>query len=307
MVKRHYENHELLKYTEREPNLTSFEDKELLLHLDSFCLGDTICFASFLDPFVEFHKPKKVLVSTFFPHLLHSTNPIYEFINANQSESLVIDKLIDVGYNKSSMSHTVNGMFYAAKDTMFLPQSTKPGKCPVIPKVRNPKINKITIGPESVKKISQWNYPNGWQTIVDKLNDDFFEVYNVSYEDTLNLKNVKGFHGFDNLNVALNHILESRFFIGLSSGLSWLAWAYDVPVVMISNFTKEHNEFKCYRVKNTSVCNGCFNTFKNIKTHCPLFLGTDRENECHNKITPEMVMEQINKATLFTIPSKIIY
>jgi autotransporter strand-loop-strand O-heptosyltransferase len=94
----------------------------------------------------------------------------------------------------------------------------------------------------------------------------------------------------------LGHILSSRLFIGLSSGLSWLAWAYDVPVVMISNFTKSWNEFDCYRVDNPAGCNGCFNIFQNIKSHCPIFEGTLRENECHKKITPEMVIQKINLA-----------
>ena len=31
MVKRHYDNSELLKYTERDSNLSNFKDKELLL------------------------------------------------------------------------------------------------------------------------------------------------------------------------------------------------------------------------------------------------------------------------------------
>ena len=300
MVKRHYENNELLKYTEREPNTTTFEGKEILMHLDSFCLGDTICFASLIDAFVDYHKPKYIYVSTFFPHLLKSQNPKYEFINANQSEHLTIDKLIDVGYEKKSLDHTMGGMFYAAKDTMFLPQTTKPGKVHVIPKVRLPKMDKVTIGPESLKEIAKWGQDGGWQVVVDGLHKSNYEVYNVSYENTLNLQNVKGFHGFDDINVALNHILESRFFIGLSSGLSWLAWAYGVPVVMISNFTKPQNEFECFRVTNPYVCNGCFNVFNSIKSSCPIFEGTSRQHECHKSITPQMVIDKVNEAILFT-------
>ena len=300
MVKRHYDKSELLKYTEREPNLPNFKDKELLLHFDSFCLGDTICFSSLMDPFMEYHKPKKVYVSTFFPHLLKSTNPKYEFINANESKSINVDKLIDVGYHKDNMSHTLGGMFYAAKDTMFLPQDTKPGKCPVIPKQRIVNKNKITMGPETIKDISKWEYNEGWQTVVNELVKNNYDVYNVSYENTLNLENVKGFHGNNDLNISLNHILESRFFIGLSSGLSWLAWAYGVPVVMISNFTKNQNEFECFRVENPYVCNGCFNMFPNIRNRCPIFFNTKRENECHRSITPGMVINKINEAIIFT-------
>lgn len=296
MVKRHYEEHELLKYNQRDPNITNYEGKELLLHFDSFCLGDTICFSSFMDSFMEYHKPKFVWVTTFFPHLLKSHRSDYEFVPAMNDKLLQIDKLLDIGYDKDNMSHTTGGMFYAVKDTMQLPQYLKPSHCPVVPFARNINSKKITIGPETIKYISQWNYKGGWQYVVDYLNERGFEVYNISYENTLNLKNVYGFHGHDDLGVAISHLNESRFFVGLSSGLSWLAWAYKVPVVMLSNFTKRQNEFDCYRVENLNVCNGCFNIFPNIKSDCPIFKNTNRENECHLSITPQMVIEKINLA-----------
>ncbi len=48
--------------------------------------------------------------------------------------------------------------------------------------------------------------------------------------------------------------------MGLSSGLSWLAWAAGIPVVMISGFTHPTNEFATpYRVINYHACNGCWN------------------------------------------------
>lgn len=300
MIKRSFSKTELLDYVEREPNLTNFEGKEIFLHLNSFCLGDTICFTGFLEHFIEIHKPSKLIVSTFQHHLLESNNSIIEFVNANQKKTIVADKIINVGYDKENLNHTLGGMFYATKDTMLLPQNLTTGKIPVKPKQRiiNPK--KICIAPESIKHIAKWDYFGslGWQKVIDYLNSKGYEVYNISYENTLNLKNVKSYHGFDDINVSLNHILESRIFIGLSSGLSWLSWAYDVPVVMISNFTKKHNEFDCYRVDNEFSCSGCFNILPNIKTKCPLFLDTIRENECHRKITPNMVIKKIEEALL---------
>ena len=298
MIKRHFDKGELLNYKEREPNLINYENKEIFIHLNSFCLGDTICFVSFLDHFVELYNPSKLIVSTFQHHLFESTNPKIEFVNANQKKTIIADKLINVGYDKEDLNHTLGGMFYATKDTMFLPQDLKPGNIPVKPKERivNPK--KICIAPESTKNIAKWDYfgSYGWQEVVDYLVNEGYEVYNVSYENTMNLKNVKGYHGFDDINVSLNHILESKIFIGLSSGLAWLSWAYNVPVVMISNFTKPHNEFDCYRVDNPFSCSGCFNILPNIKTKCPLFLGTLRENECHRRISPETVIKKIKEA-----------
>ena len=299
MVKRHYTPEELVKYKESNPYLSNFKDATLLIHLDSFCLGDTICFSSFLDSFVEYHKPKFCYVTTFFPHLLESTNPKYKFVGATDDVFLEIDKLINVGYDKDNTNHTINGMGYAAKQTLFLPQQTKYGKTPVIKKVRKINPKKITIAPESLKPIATWDRDK-WQKVINALVSYGFEVYNVSYENTLELENVIGVHGNEDLNVSLDHILESRIFIGLSSGLSWLAWAYDVPVVMIANFTKIQNEFDCFRVWTPYVCHGCFNTYNNIKGNCPLYEGTNRANECHRVITPEMVLSQVDLALSVT-------
>ena len=53
---------------------------------------------------------------------------------------------------------------------------------------------------------------------------------------------------------------HAEFFVGLSSGLSWLAWAAGTPVVMISGFTHPTNEFATpYRVINYHACNSCWN------------------------------------------------
>jgi hypothetical protein len=68
MIQRGYQEHELLKYTLREPELRVFEGKEILMHLDSFCLGDTICFSSLIYKFMEIHNPSKLILSTFLPH-----------------------------------------------------------------------------------------------------------------------------------------------------------------------------------------------------------------------------------------------
>ncbi len=58
----------------------------------------------------------------------------------------------------------------------------------------------------------------------------------------------------------IRYLRHAAFFVGLSSGLSWLAWATGIPVVMISGFTHPINEFHTpYRVINYSACNSCWN------------------------------------------------
>jgi autotransporter strand-loop-strand O-heptosyltransferase len=108
-------------------------------------------------------------------------------------------------------------------------------------------------------------------------------------------------------NELMSIIEHSEFFIGLSSGLSWVAHAMGKKVALISNFTEDWNEFDLndenyIRITNKSVCHGCFNKIKVEHDFnpadwywCPLHKNTDRQFECHKSITPEMVLEKIEK------------
>ena len=97
----------------------------------------------------------------------------------------------------------------------------------------------------------------------------------------------------------IKQIINCEFFIGLSSGLSWLAWALGKKVVMISGATKEINEFKsnCFRVQNKTVCHGCLNDeslgylYSPPWDYCP----KNKKWECYKKISFETVKEQILK------------
>ena len=111
-------------------------------------------------------------------------------------------------------------------------------------------------------------------------------------------------HGM-NLDEMLRYIEHCEFFIGLSSGLSWVAHAAGKPVVMISGVTSEDNEFKenTLRFINKSVCHGCINK-KEYEFDpgdwlwCPIHKGTERQFECSKTITPEQVFDDIKKTYL---------
>lgn len=311
MHERDYSNIPRRQYWQNKPFAQCLTGLDVLLHLDSFCLGDSICFASFLDYFYDYHKPKSLRITTFWPELFSDTAK-YSFEPAVASpeleETIIVDKMINIGYRKEDIGDTQIGLMNSAKNHFQIPLELPPHRPPVKLKsfVKNP--NKITIGPESLKKIAQWNYCGniGWQMVVDHLVDKGYEVHNISFEKTIQLDNVIYHNGHRDINHAIQQLCESRLFIGLSSGLAWLAWAYEVPVVMIAGFTKSHNEFPCYRVRNDFVCNGCFNTFPDIKSHCPLFTDTPRANECHNRIYPQLVTNMIDKALADTSSSSAL-
>ena len=96
-------------------------------------------------------------------------------------------------------------------------------------------------------------------------------------------------------------IQHAAFFIGLSSGLSWLAWAVGAPVVMISGFTHPINEFATpYRVINYHACNSCWNDMNIRFDHkdflwCPRHANTPRQFECTRLIAANHVKDTIRR------------
>jgi autotransporter strand-loop-strand O-heptosyltransferase len=88
------------------------------------------------------------------------------------------------------------------------------------------------------------------------------------------------------------------FFIGVGSGLSWLADAAGCPVVLFSGFSMPAAEFDTpYRVINPLVCHGCYNdmTVDWLNPLCPRHHDTEREYECSVKIPPKMVISAIDR------------
>ena len=96
-------------------------------------------------------------------------------------------------------------------------------------------------------------------------------------------------------------IAGAKLFIGLSSGLSWLAWALNQKIVMISNFTESDHEFDCHRITKPDVCHGCWNNpaFRFNKGDwewCVEHEDTPQAFTCHKVITADRVISEIKKA-----------
>jgi autotransporter strand-loop-strand O-heptosyltransferase len=109
-------------------------------------------------------------------------------------------------------------------------------------------------------------------------------------------KSVDCFLDSKDIEDTIDVINNCEFFIGLSSGLSWLAWSLNKSVVLISGSVQPFFEFKNeYRVYNDKVCFGCFNDNsysldKNNWLWCP----RNKDFECSKQISFEMVKEKVN-------------
>ena len=151
-----------------------------------------------------------------------------------------------------------------------------------------------------------WLNPNGWTFVVEYLKKLGYrvlcidkEIENSNYDNVVRMpEGAEDFTGDIPLIERINLLSYAEFFIGLSSGLAWLAWSTDIPVIMISGITKPWYEFKTpYRIYNNIVCNGCFNDMQhNYKEVflCPRYKNTKQVYECSKKISAQQVIDAIN-------------
>ena len=169
----------------------------------------------------------------------------------------------------------------------------------------------VCIAVQSTMLAKYWNNPTGWREIVDFLKGAGYRVFCIDLKRThgsglvwVNMPdNAEDLTGDRPLAERARWLKHADFFVGLSSGLSWLAWASGTPVVMISGFTHPRNEFSTpYRVINFHTCNSCWNDpLVSYNRHdfftCPRHKDTPRQFECTRLITAEHV-----KSVIRTIP-----
>ena len=180
----------------------------------------------------------------------------------------------------------------------------------------------VCISTMATNPTKYWNYrsdkklkdPDGWNILIRWLKSYGYRVFVLDRDKELTFSNhhvyrvpteAEDLTGRIPIIERIHYLEHADFFIGLPSGLSWLAWNCNIPVVMISGFTMPNCEFPTpYRVTNFLFCHGCWNDtnfFFDSKAPvwCPRHVGTPREIECTRTITPKMVQETIMKIPAF--------
>ncbi|QHI96448.1 autotransporter strand-loop-strand O-heptosyltransferase [Aristophania vespae] len=167
----------------------------------------------------------------------------------------------------------------------------------------------VVIAVQASSACKYWNHPTGWMDIVAYLKQKGYRVICIDKEPVIAYQlywnslpyGVEDETGERPLSERARWLKHADFFIGLSSGLSWLAWAVKTPVVMISGFTHPINEFdNPYRVFSTHVCNSCWHDIRTPFKHdeyifCPRHKGTSRQFECTKAISPSYVIATIER------------
>ena len=164
----------------------------------------------------------------------------------------------------------------------------------------------VCIGVQASSARKGWLYPNGWNIVVDYLKTLGFRVFCIDknaqeVSEGLTIRkpeDAEDFTGNFPIMHRANMLHHAKFFIGLGSGLAWVANAVNCPVVLICGFSKDWCEFYTpWRVANRLVCNGCFNDLRvdYLRSDCPYHANTPREFECQKKISPRQVLNAIER------------
>jgi len=279
------------------------EGKNVLISFDSKSLGDSIAWIPKVEEFRKKHRCN-VYLSTFWNKLFIESYPDLNFVEpGNVVNNLYASYLIGcwegnlfknkVDWRTVPLQHVCSDILGLDHQEIICKLGTKPGPRPIEDKY-------VTISEFSTFQCKFWNYQNGWQEIVDYLNEIGYKVMCISKEET-KLNNLIKMNGRP-IEETITNILHSEFFIGISSGPSWLAWALRIPTVLISGYSAKWAEFETNieRVINENVCHGCFNKVNNNFQRgewdwCPFQKETDRQFECSKTITPQMVKDSIQK------------
>jgi ADP-heptose:LPS heptosyltransferase len=167
----------------------------------------------------------------------------------------------------------------------------------------------VCIATKSSCQAKFWNNGHGWPMVINYLKSMGYRVLCIDREAIVGQgfvwnqlpHGVEDFTGNLPLSERIALLRHADFFIGLSSGLAWLAWACRIPVVLISGFTLPICEFATpYRVYNTHGCLGCWDDITVSFDHrdflwCPRHKGTERQYECTRLITGKQVIGHIDR------------
>ena len=280
--------------------------KNVLISIDTKSMGDNIAWMPYIKEFQEKHQCV-VLASTFWNVLFQGAEEYKDihFIPPGKVvENLYASYKVgcfDNDFHQNKTNWRSIPLQQVASDYLGLEYKE------IVPSIgmntgkRPMKEKYVTLSEFSTFQSKFWNYEGGWQQIVDYIIDELgYKVAVISKEET-ELKRVVNWTSRP-ISQTVKNIAHAEFHMGVSAGPTWLAWALKVPTVLISGYSAKWGEYSTniQRVINENVCHGCFNDSgvplnRGDWNWCPRLKGTARQFECSKTITPEMVIDAINK------------
>lgn len=293
------------------------EDRDVLINMPyKGAVGDSIAWFSFVERFQRKHKARiHVLLP---PHIREMFEPSYPDITFETPESANAKPMYAVYYMGLYFGGDVDwqpvdfrlvglaetaGRILGLEDLSEQPPRVRFGSSRVDGKY-------VVVATQASNHAKHWCNPFGWYQLVKYLTKCGYKVVCIDREPVVPGPPDSGVvHAIPNgcvdmtgtwpLSERVNVIHHADFFVGLSSGLSWVAWCCDVPVVLISGICMPFGEFHTpYRVQSYHSCHGCWNDTRCEFSHtdfmwCPRHKGTPRAYECTTTITAKAVADTI--------------
>jgi autotransporter strand-loop-strand O-heptosyltransferase len=295
--------------------------KEVLIHFPVGTLGDTMGWFSYANRFAEVYGARVTCaMSGLIIPLLKGAYPHLRLVT---HEQVAEQKLSDTAYATYCLGlffddiasewqptdfrhvglHRTAGYILGVDPTEEVPRLALPDESRPIDEPY------VCIAVQASTHCKHWTNPHGWREVTAFLSGRGFRVICIDQKAV----NGQGIvwntipHGVEDetgdrpLAERARWLRHCTAFVGLSSGLSWLAWAAGCPVVMVSGFTHPNNEFDTpYRVINWHTCNSCWNDVRHRFDHkdflyCPRHKGTDRQFECTRLITGKQVIGALKR------------
>ena len=294
--------------------------QKVLLKFPVGILGDILAWFPYAEAFRQKHGCQ--LYCAMAEDLAELFKPAYPEINflkpEERPEGLYASYYMGIFFPCDDRLHQpsdfrIRGLHQNAAMILGLDEGGEPLQLSVklLPKDKTRKIKEpyVCIAAQSSSQAKYWNNGSGWLNVVKYLKAKGYRVLCIDRENVYGMKSrfniipygAEDFTGKLPLSERIDLLYQADFFVGLSSGLSWVANGVGIPVVLISGFTLPFNEFATpYRVINYHVCNGCWNDTQVVFDHkdfewCPRLKGTDRQFECSRYITPEAVNKVIDR------------
>jgi autotransporter strand-loop-strand O-heptosyltransferase len=229
----------------------NLKGKNVFIKSDASALGDNLAWMPYIEEFRKKHDCN-VICSTFFNELFVDNYPNVLFVEPNTRVSNVyaqyyIGTSNEINLTYSPSRYLENPLQKIACDILGLPYTQIKPKVGV--PIGYPKKKKVTLSEYASLRVKEWYAPGGWQQIVDLFNRYGYEVCVVSKEYSY-LSDVINKSGDRPLLDRVKDMAEAKYHVGMSTGLSWLAWACHCHVFLISDFTPPDHEFECTRIYN---------------------------------------------------------
>ena len=294
----------------------NLEGKKVLLKFPVGILGDILAWFPYAEIFRKKHKCE--LYCAMAEDMIEIIKPGYpeiKFIKAEERpEGLYASYYMGIFFPCDDRVHQpVDWRLIGLHQNAAMILGVDPGeqRIRLLPKNKTRRIKEpyVCIAAQASSQAKYWNNGRGWLNVVKHLKELGYRVLCIDRENVYGMGSryniipygAEDFTGRRPLQERIDLLYHADFFVGLPSGLSWLAYGVGKPVVMISGMSLALTEFpNKYRVQNFHVCNGCWNDTRITFDHkdfewCPRHKGTDRQFECSRYITPEAVNKVIDR------------